>query len=204
MKLLAALRSYMASDDPRVAVANLIAMVLAWNTPFYPLYLLGAAGAAMQPGAWLTLAIFPVFLVVPAVTRRWPLPGRVLLAAAGLANTVWCTWLLGEGSGTQLFLLPCIFLAAIIFRQAERRALLSLLALPVIAGLTLHARYPSSPFACHAAICENVVWLNAFSVALLCSFLGLIIARMLSNADMMVSVPGRAPASTRRQQPPIR
>jgi hypothetical protein len=50
-----ALRRYVASDDPRVAAANLVAMVLAWNTPFYPLYLRGAAGAGIGLGAWLTL-----------------------------------------------------------------------------------------------------------------------------------------------------
>lgn len=204
MNPLAALRRYMASDDPRVAVANLIAMVLAWNTPFYPLYLLGAAGSAMHPGAWFTLAIFPVFLAVPAITRRWPLPGRILLAAAGLSNTIWCTWLLGEVTATQLFLLPCISLAAIIFRQSERVPFFSFLALPILLGMGLHGRYPASPFACHGAACDSIVWLNAFSVALLCGFLGVVTARMLPGADNAANAPERAPASTRRQPPPTR
>ena len=204
MNPLAALRRYMAAEDPRVGVSNLIAMVLAWNTPFYPLYLLASAGTAMQPGAWFTLAIFPVFLAVPAITRYWPLPGRVLLASAGLSNTIWCTWLLGEASGTQLFLLPCIFLAAIIFRQGERMVLLGFLTLPIILGLALHGRYPASPFACHTAACANIAWLNAFSVALLCGFLGRVTARMLETADSPINSRAPAPASMPRRPPPAR
>ncbi len=104
---------YVGSDDPRVGAANLVAMVLAWNTPFYPLYLRGTAGAGMWPGGWLMLCVFPAFLAVPALTRRWPTGGRVLLVTIGTANTLFCTWLLGEASGTPLFLLPCVTLACV-------------------------------------------------------------------------------------------
>jgi len=145
MRLLAGLRRYMAAEDPRIADTNLIAMVLAWNTPFYPLYVLASAGAAMQPGAWLTLPVFLVFLAVPAVTRRYPLAGRVLLVAAGIANTLYCTWLLGEAAGTWLFLLPCAALAPLLFRRTERGPLVIFLALPVAAGLALTGSYSISP-----------------------------------------------------------
>ena len=203
MKPLVALRRYMAAADPRVATANLVAMVLAWNTPFYPLYLVGTAGTSMQPGAWFTLVIFPVFLVVPAITRQRPMAGRILLATAGLANTIWCTWLLGEASATQLFLLPCIFLAAILFRQGERLPLLLFLTLPTFLGLALHGRYPASPFACAAVACENLIWLNAFSVACLCSFLGLATVR-LCDAITRENAPTNAPAPTRLPPPQAR
>jgi hypothetical protein len=169
---LSAMRRYAASEDPRVAAANLVALVLAWNTPFYPLYLLGAAGRDIWPGAWLTLCVFPVFLSVPAVTRRAKLWGRVLLVAVATGNTVFCTWLLGEPSGTQLFLLPCITLAALVFRRGERLALL--MALPMVTGLLLHGRYPVSPFVCAGTGCASIVWLNAISVAVLLAFLGLL------------------------------
>ena len=170
--LAAAARRYAASDDPRVAAANLVAMVLAWNTPFYPLYLLGAAGSSMRGGVWLTLCAFPVFLAVPAVARRSGFWGRVLPVAAGTANTLFCTWLLGEASGTALFLLPCIALAALVFRRTERAALLTLLALPGLAGLALYGRYPASPFACAGTACAAIVWMNAVSVGSLTAFLG--------------------------------
>lgn len=173
-RALAALRRYVAADDPRVATANLVALVLAWNTPFYPLYLLGASGQGMRPGAWLTLCSFPVFLIVPAVTRWLPLAGRALLVTAGTVNTVFCTWVLGEASGTQLFLLPCITLAGLVFRREERIALFGFLALPIVCGLALDGRLPVSRFVCSAAACGAIVWLNAVSVAVLTAFFGLL------------------------------
>jgi hypothetical protein len=171
-RLFAAAKRYIAAGDPRVAAANFVALVLAWNTPFYPLYLIGAAGSAMRTAAWLTLCSFPVFLAVPVITQRDALLGRLLLVIAGIANTLFCTWLLGEASGTQLFLLPCITLAALVFRRTEPLALFSFLALPILAGAALNGRYPISPFACAGDACGHILWLNAISVAVLLAFLG--------------------------------
>ena len=170
----------MVAEDPRIADTNLIAMVLAWNTPFYPLYVLASAGAAMQPGAWLTLPVFLVFLAVPAVTRRYPLAGRVLLVAAGIANTLYCTWLLGEAAGTWLFLLPCAALAPLLFRRTERGPLVIFLALPVAAGLALTGSYSISPFVCMGASCVSLLWLNSISVIILMVFFGMIALRRAS------------------------
>ena len=167
-------RRYAASDDPRVAAANFVALVLAWNTPFYPLYLLGAAGATMGEGVWLTLCAFPVFLAVPAITRWQGTLGRVFLVGAGTANTLFCTWLLGEASGTSLFLLPCITLAALLFRRSEVKALFPLLLSPIVAGMAMNGRYSFSPFACAGAACAAITWLNAVSVAILLAFLGVL------------------------------
>ena len=114
----------------------------------------------------------PVFLAVPAVTRRSWGWGRAMLVAAGTANTLFCTWLLGEASGTALFLFPCIALAALVFRRTERVALLTLLAAPGLAGLALYGRYPASPFACAGAACDAIAWMNAVSVGSLTMFLG--------------------------------
>jgi hypothetical protein len=174
----ALVRRYAAAEDPRVAAANLVALVLAWNTPFYPLYLLGAAGAAMGEGAWLTLCAFPVFVAVPAITRWNGTWGRGLLVAAGTGNTLFCTWLLGEASGTALFLLPCITLAALLFRRSEIWALFPFLVLPIVAGIAMDGRYPFSPFACAAAACSAIAWLNAVSVAILLAFLGILATGM--------------------------
>jgi hypothetical protein len=167
-------RRYVWSGDPRVAVANLVAMVLAWNTPFYPLYLRGAAGEGIWPGAWLTLCVFPFFLSVPAVTRGRPLLGRVLLVVIGTGNTVFCTWLLGEASGTELFLLPCVTLAALLFRRNEHVPLFGLLALPIVVGVALDGRYPASPFVCVGVACSGIVWMNAISVGVLTAFFGVL------------------------------
>jgi hypothetical protein len=170
------LRGYTASDDPRVAAANLVALVLAWNTPFYPLYLRAAAGPGIWPGGWLTLCVFPAFLTVPAVTRRWPFGGRVMLALAATLNTLFCTWLLGEASGTSLFLLPCITLSALLFGRDERGALTVFLVSPLLAWIALDGRYPVSPFVCSGAACSGIVWLNVASVAVVTVFFGWLIS----------------------------
>ncbi|MSP03066.1 MAG: hypothetical protein EXR07_18765 [Acetobacteraceae bacterium] len=194
MRLIAAARGYAASDDPRVAAANLVALVLAWNTPFYPLYLRVAAGPEIWPGGWLTLCVFPVFLSVPAATRQWPLGGRVFLLLAAMANTMFCTWILGEASGTSLFLLPSVTLAALVLGREERVALVSLLALPILAGVALHGRYPVSPFVCSGAACGGIVWLNAVSVAVLAVFLGWLATGMVNAA----AAPTLPPTQPRR------
>jgi len=197
----AAVRRYAAADDPRVAVANLVALVLAWNTPFYPLYLLGAAGPRMRDAAWLTLCSFPIFLAVPAITRWHGVWGRVLLVVAGTGNTLFCTWLLGEASGTPLFFLPCITLAALLFRRAESGALFPLLALPIVAGMVLNGRYPFSPFACTGPACSAIVWLNAVSVAILLAFLG-VLASGLADGEQdgeQKVTPGSAGVPPRRR-----
>jgi len=166
--------------DPRVSVANLVALVLAWNTPFYPLYLRGAGGPSMWPGGCLTLCVFPVFLAVPAVCRRWPFAGRVLLMLACVANTLFCTWLLGEASGTQLFLLPCVTLAALLFRRDEKRALVGSLGLPIVVWAALDGRYPISAFVCSGTACGGIVWLNAVSVGILTAFFGWLASGLIS------------------------
>ncbi len=164
-----------------MAAANVVAIVLAWNTPFWPLYLRGAAGPRIWPGAWLTLCALPMFLCIPAVTHRFPAGGRALLAIIATVNTLFCTWLLGESSGTQLFLLPCVTLAALLFRRGERMPLFGFLILPIAAGMGLDGRYPASPFACAGAECSGIVWLTAVSVAVLTAFLGVLMTGLASG-----------------------
>ena len=45
MSLKSAFAAYLAHPDARVATGNLVALVLGWNTPFYPLWLRWAAGS---------------------------------------------------------------------------------------------------------------------------------------------------------------
>jgi hypothetical protein len=172
-----ALARYLAHPDERVATGNLVALVLAWNTPFYPLYLRWAAGAEAWPWGFLTLAVLPCFALVPALARRRPLAGRLLLALAGLANVVFCTWLLGVPSGTELFLLPCVLLPGLLFSRTQWRVLLPLIAAPLASYSLLHQHYPAPPVAWSAGASAGLFALNAGSVGCLVAFFAWLVAR---------------------------
>jgi hypothetical protein len=129
-----------AHDDPLVRAANVIALVVAGNQPFYPLYVYWLVGHDVVP----TLATFlstPFFAAVPAISRRDTRWGRAVLVLAGMANTVMATKILGPVSGVGLFLIPCLLLAAAFFRPAERAISLGLLALGGVIFFGLEGHY---------------------------------------------------------------
>ena len=68
--LTARLRTYAAHDDPATTVANAIALIVGWNGPFYPLYVVALAGAGVGPAVALTALSTPFFLAIPALARR--------------------------------------------------------------------------------------------------------------------------------------
>ena len=113
---------YTDNPDPLAKVAATVALVVASNQPFYPLYLHAIVGKQAWP-AWLTLLTTPLFLAVPAVARRHSLAGRAMLPIVGVINTVLCVKLIGLATAVELFLLPCILLAAILFRTSERNTM---------------------------------------------------------------------------------
>ena len=169
------LRSYAAHDDPYIAAANFVALVLAWNQPFYPLYLwfiLGSDAWVGLPCMLLGLAFF----AIPALTRRWPLFGRAVLPVIAVFNTVLGMATMGEASGIALLLLPCGMLTAILFRWRERFAMAALSALPLAAWLAArgHPGFPPVVFAPdqYAAL----LTMNAVSAGCLMVFLGWILA----------------------------
>jgi hypothetical protein len=169
---------YIAHDDPLVATTNLIALVLGYNTPLYPLYLLWVTGRGGLPWSLLTLCSCPFFLAVPAVSRRSPLAARIMLPIVGTLNTVFCTWLLGQATGTELFLIPSITLAALLFRPNERVAM-ACAAAPAILAFFLAGHYGISPLHYDTAQSHAIMRLNAGSVGTLSIFIGLVFAKLL-------------------------
>jgi hypothetical protein len=114
-----ALRGCAAHRDPRTALANTVALVVASNQPFYPLYL----HAFVSPIIWPSYATFlstPFFLAVPALARRSALLGRSALLVAGIGNTLICRAMFGPASGVEVFLFPCLALAASKQQERER------------------------------------------------------------------------------------
>lgn len=174
------LAAYAAHDDPMAAACNLIALIVASNQPFYPLYVYGA----VSEHAWPTLFTFlstPFFLAVPAATRRYPLAGRALLPLAGMANTILSARLFGPASGVAIFLIPCALIAATFFRASERRVAFPLIgaALLVYLGLDGTPGTPLHPYT--VSEYQAFTRLNAMSAGALSVFIGLVASGLMGG-----------------------
>jgi hypothetical protein len=174
-------QAYAANDDALAAAGNLVALVLAGNAPFYPLYVLMVAGAGGLPWLLMTMVSFPFFLAIPALARRHPRLGRIALALAATAQTVFSAWLLGEASGTELFLLPCATLAALLFRRSERLLMLALAGLPVAAFWLLHGRYGAPPHVYSPEQYAALFSMNAVSAGTISIFIGIVFSSLFAE-----------------------
>ncbi len=110
--------AYGAHPDPATRAINLVALVLAWNGPFYPAYVIALLGRAGL-GSLLTMLASPFFYAVPWIARRHAGAGRIALPVFGILNTLYCVKLFGPNAGIKLFFIPCILLTALLFRRAE-------------------------------------------------------------------------------------
>ncbi len=164
------------ADDPQVAAANTVALMVAWNTPFYPLYVWWAAGSDGMPYALATWCSLPFFAVIPEVAKRAPRAGRAMLPVVGVVNSLFCSWLLGGASGTELFNLPCVLLGGLLFRPSEPWLKYTMTGLPLVVLFAFHGRYGSPPHVYTAEQYHALFSMNLFSVATLFGFLGLLFA----------------------------
>jgi hypothetical protein len=165
-------RAFAAHADPLAEASNWVALAIGTHLPLWPLYVWWSAGNQAFPTALLTMAMTPVFLVLPFLSRRSSLLGRVAMPLAGIMNTVYTIWILGMASGTALFLAPCAALAALIFRRNERWWMLTLTMLPLITWYVL-LDYPPGPLHHYDAVAaERLFGLNAISVAVLAALFG--------------------------------
>jgi hypothetical protein len=165
--LLARLRVWRAHDDPAAETANTIAILVGWNGPFYPLYLLGLIGRHVASTAPLTLFATPLFLALPWLSRRSSQAGRFGLVLVGSLNTLWCMKLMGPGSGVELFLLPCIALAALLFRRREQWVMLVAAVLPCASYFAPESMLGTPLMGLSAPELSQLYALNATSVLLL-------------------------------------
>lgn len=166
-----AIRRYVAHPDPLVAASNLIALVVAWNQPFYPLYVYWSVSDTVWPTFYAFFST-PFFLAVPLAARLDGRLGRAMLPLVGTANTIICTKVFGEATGTEAFLIPCALLPALFFRASEQTLALMLAALPFVVFYGLHGSY-GAPFHSYTAV-ENArfLTLNALSAGTLTIFAG--------------------------------
>lgn len=175
--------AYAAHDDPLTAAANWIALVVAWNQPFYPLYLWAAVGADKIAPSLLTFLSTPFFLAVPAVAKRHSLAARVLLPMTGIGNSILSTKAFGAGSGVEIFLLPCALIGAALFRPVERWIGLAMVALSA-ATYFIPLRFYGQPLAGYSAADNSaMVGLNALSAATLVVFIGLLLSGAVATSE---------------------
>lgn len=172
--------AYAAHDDPMVAACNLIALVVASNQPFYPLYVYWAVSEHIGP-TFLTFLSTPFFLMVPALSRRSTRAGRALLPLAGIANTVLSAKAFGLASGVEIFLIPCALIAATFFRPSERLITFVLVGLAITVYLVLGGAYGSALQPYSASEYGAFFRLNAISAGTLTVFVGLIASGLLSR-----------------------
>ncbi len=187
--LVRGVRAYTRHPDPRVAAANVVAMLVASNQPFYPLYLFWLVSPDITP-AWFTFLSTPFFLAVPAVARWNGIAGRALLPLAGIGNTVLSAWLFGAASAVEIFLVPSGVLALLLFRPRERLAGLLLTAMAFGAFLLLHDAY-GPPIAIYdAAEYTALARLNIISASALTAFVVLLFSNLLAQVERSAEAAG--------------
>lgn len=162
---------YKDNPDPLAVLANTVALVIAGNQPFYPLYLHAIVGTAAWP-AWLTLITMPLFAAVPAVSRRHSLAGRAMLVIVGVANGVLAVKLIGTDTAVELFLLPCVLLSTLLFRATEKITMAVTVVLPFAAYFVFDPAV-GHPIATYSnAEYRAIIGMHAFSVASLFALIG--------------------------------
>ena len=181
-------RAFAHHRDPLVEAANWVAILIGTHLPFWPLYVRWSAGPQAFPSALWTAALTPLFLVIPLVSRRSGLAGRILTPLAGIANTVFTTWILGLSSGTALFLGPCTALAALSFRRDERWLMIALTTLPLLVYFGLQHVLPDSAHRYGAEAARNLFVMNAISVAVIVAAFGWLQGEIYSKMER--GVPG--------------
>lgn len=159
-----------AHPDPATALACFVAVVLGFNGPFYPLYVIALVGWTRGHIAFLTMFATPLFLAIPLLARHRPAGGRVALWLVGTSNTLWCMKLLGPASGVGLFLLPCIALAVLLPAGWAR---LAGAGLPLALLLVPKEWFGAPIMVLDAAQYARMATLNQFSAACLIGLLAL-------------------------------
>lgn len=166
------LRRFAEHPDPLTEASNWVALIIGTHLPFWPLYVWWSAGSQALPSALLTVALAPVFVAVPLISRRSGLLGRMATLLAGIANTIFTIWVLGQNSGTELFLGPCAALAAISFRQTERWVMMCFTMLPLAVWYGLQHHAPVSLHHYEGKAAHALFVLNIISVSVLIAVLG--------------------------------
>lgn len=157
-------------EDVRHGAARALAWVILLNKPFYPLYMLWLAPNAFGP-SWLTAMSAPAYAAAIRMMASRPLAARLLIMAAGTADTLIAMKAFGPEAGAEWFFIPIALLVPVMFTAAEeptrRRLVVALLAV-VIASLP----GLGAPLASLAGTeTTSLFWMNFYAVACLTLFI---------------------------------
>ena len=177
---------YADHPDPRVAACNWIALIVASNQPLYPLYVQWVAGGG-GVAAMLTWLSTPLFALAPLVARRWSRAGRAMLPIAGIANSLLAMALFGAGAGMALYIAPCLVIAGLAFRPAERRWSYGLITLGGLGYFALPRLVPAALVPLAETGIAGLLQVNIISAGCLMILVG------LSFSGAMASSESRAP-----------
>lgn len=158
--------------DPLTSASVTIAWVIFGNKPFYPLYVWWLTGSGVAMSCW-SMAAAPVFLLIALGARRYPLAARIGVPLTGTLDTLFETKLFGYGSGTELFLAPCVMLAAISFYAEEKWWQRGLAAFVFACFAAAHGRLGAALHVWSDRDLAALFDLNAFAVASLMAFVAL-------------------------------
>ena len=176
-------QAYAAHPDPLVEAGNWVALIIGTHLPLWPVYVLWAVGWQGWPSSLATIAYTPIFLVVPLVSRRSALLGRIFLILASVANTEFTRWVLGANTGTDLFFLPCAMLAAILFHRQERWLMVTFSMFPVAVWYLSRDFAPTGLYHYDLGSAQNLFLLNALSVGVLATSFGWLQGNIYSRME---------------------
>lgn len=176
----ACLYAYAGHPDPGTERCNWIALLVASNQPFYPLFVMAVVGGEWWTACWTFLST-PFFLAVPAVARRHAVARRALLPLAGIGNVIVSAKAFGTQSGVALFLIPISLIALFALRR-ERRALAAVLG-AVVLCLMLVERLGAPLGRFDTAQYAGFHSLNAWSVMALTIFVCWSLGRTATRSD---------------------
>ncbi|MBE0702627.1 MAG: hypothetical protein IH582_05575, partial [Afipia sp.] len=107
--------------------------------------------------------------------------GRALLPIAGMANTILSARVFGPASGVEIFLIPCVLIAATFFRASERPIAFVLIGAAFLIYLGLNGMYGTPLHIYTTSEYHAFSRLNAMSAGTLCVFVGLIASGLISQ-----------------------
>ena len=163
---------FVAHRDPRMAYGNLVAVLVGSNQPLFPLTLYIVLGDAARPSLWGMVSTV-VFCAVPLVARSDVLAAKLLLSLYASLHTAAYVMLMGQGAGFELYFLPCILLAALLFPARQRMLGWALCAVPAVLFFAVQRLAgPAGQFGAEAV--ASLWQVNAISTACLTAMMGML------------------------------